>query len=138
MGSTRKSLSWEQVQALNKSGIIDVQCHTRSHRNLTMRRGEELNAYLERLEDELIQSRELLRRKLGRYCKYLAYPYGDSNHLVAAMAEKAGYRAAFSVRRGAVPFFVNNYRVWRSMVYGTFTLERFAENLENFSDRVLK
>jgi hypothetical protein len=33
---------------------------------------------------------------------------------------------------------VTNYRVLRSMVYGEYDLKQFAENLESYSDRVLK
>ncbi len=90
------------------------------------------------LERELRHSQALTAKKLGKRCKYLAYPYGATNHLVVAMAQKVGYRAAFTVDRGANPFFVTRYRILRSMIYGDYDLEQFAANLQTFDDRVLK
>jgi peptidoglycan/xylan/chitin deacetylase (PgdA/CDA1 family) len=138
VGSQRQALSWEQLQEIEESGVIDVQCHTKSHRNLNRQPEEDLPAYLKALEQELRDSRALLQRKIGKECRYLAYPYGATNHLVVALAEKFGYRAAFTVDRGPNPFFVTNFRVLRSMVYGDFDLKAFAANLATFGDQVLK
>ncbi|HKI98959.1 MAG TPA: polysaccharide deacetylase family protein [bacterium] len=138
IGSDRKALSWQQVKALEDGGVFDVQCHTETHPNLADPAGRDLKDYLSFLSDELIASKAELKKRTGKSCQYLAYPYGAENHLVVAMAQKAGYRAAFTVDRGANPFFVSDYRVLRSMVYGTFDIQQFAENLESFSDRVLK
>ena len=65
---------------------------------------------------------------------YLAYPYGDTNALVAAMIRKEGYRLAFTVERESAPFFSNDYRVGRAMIYGTFTLKDFRDNLTTFRE----
>jgi peptidoglycan/xylan/chitin deacetylase (PgdA/CDA1 family) len=138
IGHDKKALTWKEVQALQASGMVDVQCHTQTHSNLADPAGRDLKAYLAYLADELIASKAELKQRIGKECRYLAYPYGAENHLVVAMAQKAGYRAAFTVDRGPNPFFVNDYRVLRSMVYGDYDLKQFAENLESFSDRVLK
>jgi peptidoglycan/xylan/chitin deacetylase (PgdA/CDA1 family) len=138
IGSDKKALTWPQVKELADSGVIDVQCHTRTHPNLADPEDRDLKGYVEFLKDELIDSRKTLQKRTGKVCRYLAYPYGATNHLVVAIAEKAGYEAAFTVERGANPFFVTNYRVLRSMVYGEFDLQEFADNLQNYGDRVLK
>jgi peptidoglycan/xylan/chitin deacetylase (PgdA/CDA1 family) len=138
IGTDKKALTWKQVKALEDSGVIDVQCHTRTHPNLADPEERDLKGYLDFLNDEMIASRDVLKKQVGKSCRYLAYPYGATNHLVVALAQKAGYRAAFTVDRGANPFFVTNYRVLRSMVYGEYDLKQFAENLESYSDRVLK
>ena len=138
IGSNRKALTWQQVKAMEQEGVIDVQCHTRTHPNLADPAGRDAQAYLEFLKDEIVTSRERVQKRIGKTCSYLAYPYGATNHLVVALAQKAGYRAAFTVDRGANPFFVSNYRVLRSMVYGEHDLRQFAANLESFSDRVLQ
>ena len=138
IGSDKKALTWQQVQALEQSGVIDVQCHTRTHPNLADPEGRDLKGYLDFLNDEIVASRLTLQEHTGKLCRYLAYPYGATNHLVVAIAQKAGYEAAFTVERGANPFFVTNYRVLRSMIYGEFDLQQFADNLQSFSDRVLK
>jgi len=138
VGSGRKALSWAQVRSIEKSGVIDVQCHTKSHRNLQMQPGEDMTGYFKALVQEMKDSRELLRSKTGKNCTYLAYPYGAYNHLVTALAEEIGYRAAFTVRRGSNPFFVSNYRVLRSLVFGEDDLETFAAGLMTYDDKVVK
>lgn len=138
VGSNRLALTWKQVRELEKGGVIDVQCHSKTHRNLQMKPNENLKSYLAALESELIKSRETLKRKIGKECQYLAYPYGATNHLVAAMAQKAGYRAAFTVRRGSNPFFSDNYRIRRSMIFGSLTLKEFKQNLFSFSNRAMR
>ena len=138
MNSNKMALTWKRLRELDKGGVIDVQCHTKSHRNLHMKPDENLKGYLATLETELIKSRETLKRKIGKECRYLAYPYGATNHLVVAMARKAGYRAAFTVRRGSNPFFSNNYRIRRSMIFGSYTLKEFKQNLLSFSNRAIR
>jgi peptidoglycan/xylan/chitin deacetylase (PgdA/CDA1 family) len=138
IGADKKALNWKQVKELEKSGVIDVQCHTRTHPDLSDPGDRDLKAYLAFLNDEVVASRDVLKKQIGKTCKYLAYPYGATNHLVVAIAQKAGYRAAFTVERGSNPFFVTDYRVLRSMIYGEFDLKQFAENLDSFSNRVLK
>jgi peptidoglycan/xylan/chitin deacetylase (PgdA/CDA1 family) len=138
IGSSRQALTWQQVKALEASGVIDVQCHTRTHPNLADPEDRNIKEYLAFLKDELVDSRKELAKQIGKTCQYLAYPYGATNHLVVALAQKDGYRAGFTVDRGANPFFVTNFRVLRSMVFGDEDLKAFTENLESFSDRVLK
>lgn len=138
IGSSRRALTWKQARELAASETFDVQCHTKSHRNLKMQPEEDFRGYMAMLQRELRDSRALVKRKTGKECQFLAYPYGATNHLVVAMAQKFGYRAAFTVDRGANPFFVSNYRILRSMIFGDYDLQQFAANLADFSDRVLK
>lgn len=138
IGNAEEALTWEQVNTLAEDGTIDVQCHTKSHRNLRMKPEETFEDYVEAVRTELTASRETLEEHTGKRCEYLAYPYGATNHLVVAMAQKLGYKAAFTVDRGSNPFFITNYRVLRSMVYGEFDMQRFVGNLEVSSSRVLQ
>ena len=137
INSHKSALTWEQVRKLAQSGVVDIQCHTKSHRNLNMKPKENLKGYLAALETELVKSRETIKQKIGKECEFLAYPYGATNHLVAAMAQKTGYRAAFTVRRGSNPFFSDNFRVRRSMIFGKHTLNDFKQNLFSYSNKVL-
>jgi hypothetical protein len=80
----------------------------------------------------------LIKKKLNQEVKYTAYPYGETNHLVIELAKKVGYRGAFTTKRGGNPFFVNNYRINRSMIYGEFNLKSFEKNLSPFSEEILQ
>ncbi len=133
-----KALSWEQVKELSDKGL-DIQCQTRTHRNLTALKGKEsFKKYFKSLEMEITYSKTVIRQKLNKACNCLAYPYGQTNDLIIAMLKKHGYRAAFTVEREANPFFSDMYRIPRSVIYGEYDIERFKKNLTVFHATQLK
>jgi peptidoglycan/xylan/chitin deacetylase (PgdA/CDA1 family) len=124
-----KTSDWDLVAEMSGNGI-DMQSHTKTHRNLIGRNGNEsFREYCEAVKKELAESAETIRQHLNKDVKYLAYPYGNYNRLTVALLEKLGYRGAFTVRRGSNPFFVHKYRINRSMVFGTFDLQDFKRIL---------
>ena len=128
----KKALTCNQIKELAEYGF-DIQCHTRTHRYLTKIKDEEtFNQFFKSVEEELIYPKKLLKRKINRDCNCLAYPYGKTSSLVAAMLKKHGYRAAFTVTRGGNPFYLNNYNLNRSAIYGHYNLEKFKKNLDVF------
>ncbi|MBI5055063.1 MAG: polysaccharide deacetylase family protein [Nitrospirae bacterium] len=131
------ALDWKLVSAMEGNGI-DIQCHTKTHRNLNMRDEQEsFREYFESLKEELTESAAIIRKRLNKEVRYLAYPYGETNSLTVALLKKLGYRGAFTVYRGGNPFFIDNYRIKRSMVYGSFSLKEFERNLITFSNNDL-
>lgn len=129
---SRETLSWEQVRELSRNGF-DIQCHSKTHRYLGRKdRKESFRNYFEAVRTELEESSRIIRKHTGREVKYLAYPYGDTNALVEAMTRREGYRLAFTVERESAPFFSDDYRIGREMIYGSFTLTDFANNLATF------
>lgn len=128
----RKALTWAQVKELAEAGI-DIQCHSKTHRDLTQRHAEEgLDAYFMTLVQELGVSKALIKKKLGIDCRFFAYPYGKTDPLVSALVNKYGFEAAFSVKRGANPFFMNPLSIQRSVIYGNYDIQAFAKNLQTF------
>lgn len=135
---SKKTLSWDLLLEMANNGI-DVQCHTKTHRNLAMlKERESLKDYYEAVDQEFSESTRIIKEKLNKDVKYIAYPYGASNHLVIALLKKYGFRGAFTVRRGGNPFFINNYTVNRNMIYGDLDLAQFERNLAAFSDEALR
>jgi peptidoglycan/xylan/chitin deacetylase (PgdA/CDA1 family) len=129
---SRETLSWDQVVELSRNGF-DIQGHSKTHRYLGRKeRKESLRDYFEAVRKEIVESARIITKHTGREVKYLAYPYGDTNALVVAMTRHEGYRLAFTVERESVPFFSNDYRVSREMIYGTFHLKEFENNLTTF------
>lgn len=127
-----ETLSWNQIRIMYQNGI-DMQCHTKTHRSLHWKRGEEtFEHYFRAVQNELTESAKVLKEELNDNVKYFAYPYGDTNDLVIEALKKLRYKEAFTVKRGANPFFVDAYRIDRSMIYGEFTLRDFQENLKVF------
>jgi len=135
---SEKTLSWDLIQEMVENGM-DVQCHTKTHRKLTvMDNKESFKEYFEAIDKELTESARIIKKRLNRDVKYFAYPYGETNHLIIELLKKHGYRGAFTVKRGGNPFFIDNYRMNRSMVYGEFDLKQFENNLTVFNEEGLK
>lgn len=138
INSTRKTMTWEQVKELADNGI-DIQCHTITHRDLAgAQEKESFKDYFDAIEKEIVQSSDIIKKNTGRDCRYLAYPYGSSNNMVVAILKRTGFRGAFTVRRGSSPFFINNYMVNRSMIYGEYDLKKFEKVLTVFDDEAIK
>lgn len=131
-------LDWGKIREMSRNGI-DVQCHSRTHRSLgKIENGETLQAYFESIKSELVESAKVIKRQLGTDVKYLAYPFGDTNSLLIAMLGKLGFQGGLTVVRAGNPFFADEFRVGRSMIYGTFDLKTFADNLSWISDEGMK
>jgi peptidoglycan/xylan/chitin deacetylase (PgdA/CDA1 family) len=133
-----KTLSWDLIQEMAREGL-DIQGHTKSHRTLSaMDKKETFQAYFDSIERELSESARIIKARTGKEVKYLAYPNGETNHLVIELVRKKGYAGAFTVKRGGNPAFIHNYRINRSMIYGDLNLNQFEKNLTVFSDEALK
>jgi len=138
VGGGGNALTWEMIAELSRNGF-DIQCHTRTHRNLSqISRSESFNQYFESLKREINESTRILKMHLKKEVRYLAYPYGDTNPLVVSLVSKAGYRGALTVQREGNPFFTPKYRVGRAIIYGTYDLQDFQNNLVVASDKALK
>jgi peptidoglycan/xylan/chitin deacetylase (PgdA/CDA1 family) len=127
-----KAVTWDQVKEMAANGI-EIHNHTKSHRNLTkIKKKESFEKYFRQVEKEVMVGEQRLKQNAGIESRYLAYPYGDTNDLVVTLLKKRGYRAAFTVTRGSIPFYVDNYRINRSVIYGDYDLAKFQANLAVF------
>ncbi len=134
-----RTLSWDQIREMVNDSTIDIQCHSKSHKDLNaMQHGESFATYLESVKNELVISKKIILEELGKQANALAYPYGNTNPVVMEILKQNGYTSAFTVKRAGNPFYMHNLRLRRSMIYGTFPLERFAENLEIYQDYPLE
>jgi len=82
----------EQLRLLLAANM-EIGSHTRSHPTLTS-----LSA--QRQWDEIATSKAILEERLGVTIDSFAYPYGSYNAEVAALTQRAGYRAARTIRAG--------------------------------------
>ncbi len=103
IGQTAHALTWKQVQEMAAAGV-DIQSHSFSHPFLTQRRHASLGdkQYEAWLEHELVDSKRMIERETGRPVSFLAYPYGDYDHHLAAAVARAGYAAALTCDYGRV------------------------------------
>lgn len=91
------TMPWEMLRELVDRGV-EIGSHTVSHPHLPTLGDDELRT-------ELQVARELFADRLGRPCRFLAYPYGHHDGRVQAAARRAGYAGAFTLdpRTGGVP-----------------------------------
>lgn len=107
-------MTWEQVKLLQGLGI-SFGSHCCTHRRLSRLSGDEIWR-------ELATSKERLESVLGQEAQWLAYPHGDSNPAIQAMAARIGYKAACGVSKGrSGPF-----NLWRYMVRADDSTTTFA------------
>ena len=81
---------WDGLRELAERGI-EIGSHTVTHPHLPQ-------LEVEAIQRELVESRERIEAELRRPCRYLAYPYGESDERVREAARRAGYEAAYSLR----------------------------------------
>lgn len=91
IGSNQSQLSWEQVEAMQKDGVVFAN-HTLDHLHMLERKpGESENAWLERVWGNVTQAEDILKEKTGHSLKYLAYPFGEYNLALANKLSQADY-----------------------------------------------
>lgn len=126
IGRTTIALTWDQIREMAEAGA-DVQSHTLSHGYLTRRHQTGLDdaQYAAWLETELVESKRIIEKKVGRDVNFLAYPYGDYDTRVAAAAEKAGYFAGLTCDYGRVKPGTNPLRMKRVVIDKTMNFADF-------------
>ena len=135
---TGNHLNWAAVKEMSKNQI-EMQCHTLSHRYLTKRKSDESYLmYVSEVENELNHSASIIETKIDKKVDLLAYPYGETNHLVSAYTFKNGFRGAFTVNPKPNPFFVPRYRINRTMIFGGYDISKFKTSLKTFKKLTLQ
>ncbi len=132
-------LTWKEMREMVDSGLIDIQPHSKTHSDLTLRlEGESEKAYRKRLAYELRHPADLIERKLGLPIHTFSYPYGAENEIVIEAAAEAGYTLAATVTRGGNPTFAHPLVLRRSQIYCGDSLKTFARRLQTFEKISLK
>ena len=85
------TMDWDGLAAAVDRGV-EVGSHTVSHPHLaTLDDGD--------LAREVADSRTEIEDRLGQPCRFLAYPYGESDARIRAAARRAGYKGAVGLGR---------------------------------------
>lgn len=125
------ALSWQQLQELAASGLIDIQAHSKTHRNLIERAPAEAEQqYRQGLEIEVRAPREILERRLPVQVRHYAFPYGDANDAVLDVLVRQHYQLAVTVNPGGNAFFAQPLMLRRTMIFGDVGLEAFKAKLQ--------
>jgi peptidoglycan/xylan/chitin deacetylase (PgdA/CDA1 family) len=86
-------VNWDQLRAMQNTGLIDIGSHTCNHFRLT----ESLPASL--VEQEIVDSRKLLEAQLEKPVPLFCYPNGDASPLAIRLVQQH-YSGAVTTRRG--------------------------------------
>ena len=126
------ALTWPQMQEMLASGLVDVQSHSKSHRNLVERLpGEGEERYRANLDAEMRVPRDLLERRLPPLkVRHLAYPFGDADEAVIDSAARHGFELAATVVPGGNAFFAPPLMLRRTMIFGDTSLDAFKARLQ--------
>lgn len=126
-----EALSWTQLQELAASGLVDIQAHSKSHRNLIERTAGETDAqYAQGLEAEARTPREIIERRLPVRVRHYAYPFGDTNDQMLEVLGRQQYQLAVTVNPGGNPFFAQPLMLRRTMIFGDHDLDAFKARLQ--------
>ena len=132
--ATRDGLSWPQLQEMAESGVIDLQAHSKTHRNLIEQGAAENDAaYRQNIDNEVRQSRTVLERRLspaGVKVRHFAYPFGDANDIVLAALQRQDYDLGVTVTPGGNAFFAHPLMLRRTMIFGDHSIEEFKSRLQ--------
>ena len=86
-------LTWDQIRAIDRTGLITIGGHTVNHRNLAS-----LSADEQRFE--IAGGKAAIERELGHTIRAFCYPYGGYNDASIAIAKAAGYTTATTTLPG--------------------------------------
>lgn len=124
-------LNWSQLTELKNSGLVDIQAHSKTHRNLIERLpGETDEQYRQSIDIEARAPRELLERRLSSPVKQYAYPFGDANEAVLDALMRQQYQLAVTVTPGGNAFFAMPLMLRRTMIFGDMDMEAFKARLQ--------
>lgn len=126
VGQTSHALTWRQIKEMSEWGA-DIESHSLSHPFLTKRRhtGMSDKDYAAWLGRELEGSRKTLERETGKPVEFLAYPYGDYDHFLAAAVARAGYLGALTcdygrIKKGSDPLRMKRFIVEKRVDFVSF------------------
>jgi peptidoglycan/xylan/chitin deacetylase (PgdA/CDA1 family) len=112
----REALTVEELQEIDKTPYVNIECHTVTHPILS-RCTDEKSAF------EIVESKRILEQWLGRKVTHFAYPNGNYSEREVRILKEAGYDIAFSTS----PKYIT-----RETVSNIYTVPRF-DVLEDIS-----
>lgn len=124
------ALTWAQMKEMTAGGAVDIQPHSKTHSNLTLRHANESEArYRDRIRSEVDAPIDVIWSRLGERTVSFAFPYGDVNDTVVELLRAKDVKAGVTVTPGGNAFFAPPPMLRRSMIYGGDDLDAFRSKL---------
>lgn len=100
ISNAKYAMTWDQLRALAKTGLFDIQSHTYWHPNFKKERKKLAPQALDMLvTTQLHKSKARLETELGSKVDMLAWPFGLYDDYLIGKASEAGYSATFTIER---------------------------------------
>lgn len=117
-------LTTDQIKEMLDSGLVTIESHTMSHKELTTLSAEERRR-------QIIKSKENLEKDFGIEVSTLCYPVGDYNNDVINIAKEAGYKYGIAMTGGTYYSYIhdNLFAIPRIYANRSMTLNEFARYL---------
>lgn len=131
----RNYMKWSEIRAISDHPNFEIQAHSMTHpyvrsSNLvTWVRGDTPGRSHADAMFELVESKTILERELGKPVDFFAWPGGWYNKALIKMAKQAGYHALFTAEAGANRPGRDVYRMYRYVVNGGCPLRVFKRTI---------
>lgn len=84
-------LSWQQIKKMSEDGVL-VANHAMWHEHMARpEAGESETAWLQRMEQSILQAEQRIKEETGQSHRWLAYPYGEFSGPLEALVERLGF-----------------------------------------------
>ncbi len=111
-------LTWQMIDEMQRSGLIEFGSHTLSHRELPALSDAAA-------KQEIEQSKQTLEAHLGLLVRSFCYPAGRVSDRDAEFIHNAGYEIAVTTKRGHAEPDQDPLRLPRMRIHGSTTLSQF-------------
>ncbi len=123
-------LSLSDIKYLHSIGW-KIGNHSATHSNFNRLSGEEI-------ENEIVNSKKTLEKKLGFQINYFAYPKGKFNSKIINAVKKAGYKGAFAAFPGVINSKTDRYIIPRFVMEKQFNISRIPAVFSNSTELLRK
>jgi peptidoglycan/xylan/chitin deacetylase (PgdA/CDA1 family) len=107
----RSCITLDGLKKIDKHELISIGSHTVTHPILK-------KCSIETQTSELLESKQILSNWLDKDIEYLAYPNGDYDNNTVEIAERCGYKLAFTINPGEIDVKSGNpYTLPRNALY---------------------
>jgi len=112
----KKLMNWEEIKRVYKEGI-EIGSHALTHPFLT-------KIPKEKVKTEIQDSKKMLEDILSTEITCFCYPYGDYNKTIRDLVIEAGYKYAFTTKRGSLEQSDNFHEIKRVSISGFYSLPK--------------
>jgi len=121
LGIGERFLSWGEIEEMARSGVC-FGSHGHNHCDLTSLSGD-------KSLQEILLSKELIKKNLSRRIRYFSYPYGRYDGKTQGLVERVGFEAAFTTIPGTIRPGDDPYALKRTLIAPSDSLFDFKKKI---------